>query len=64
MNIICFGDSLTNGDIGYSYRNYLNNEYNTINKGIDGDTTEGMYLRLKNYLNKDDENKVYIILLE
>lgn len=63
MDIICFGDSLTNGDIGYSYRNYLNKEYNPINKGIDGDTTEGMYLRLKNFLNKDDKNKIYIIFI-
>ena len=50
MKIICIGDSLTNGNIGYTYRNYLNEKYETINKGIDGDTTEGVAFRLKRCL--------------
>lgn len=63
MDIICFGDSLTNGEIGYSYRSYLDRNQKTINKGIDGDTTEGMYLRLKNFLQKDNIYEYYIIFI-
>ncbi|RGD73703.1 SGNH/GDSL hydrolase family protein [Anaerofustis stercorihominis] len=50
MKVICIGDSLTNGNIGYTYRDYLGKRYETINKGIDGDTTEGVAFRLKRCL--------------
>ncbi|MCO8194102.1 SGNH/GDSL hydrolase family protein [Anaerofustis sp. NSJ-163] len=63
MDLICFGDSLTNGEIGCSYRSYLDKNHKTINKGIDGDTTEGMYLRLKNFLQKDNIYEYYIIFI-
>lgn len=65
MKIVCFGDSLTNGEIGYSYRDFLDEQFNTINKGIDGDTIYSMYHRLKHYIENynDDTINTYIIFI-
>lgn len=50
MKIVCFGDSLTYGSIGYSYCKYIDTPYRIINKGINGDTTYCVHERLKEYL--------------
>jgi lysophospholipase L1-like esterase len=50
MKIICIGDSLTFGSVGYSYIKYLKPKIKAINAGVNGDTTLGAYKRLKKYL--------------
>lgn len=62
MKIVCFGDSLTFGWIGYSYRKYLPRDYHIINKGINGDTTRHVYERLEKYLQKHCDNEDVFIL--
>lgn len=51
MKLICFGDSLTFGSIGYSYIRYLRSTTNLTlkNKGVNGDTTFRMFSRLKHF---------------
>lgn len=60
--IICVGDSLTFGNVGYSYRKYLTNTC-TVNKGFNGDPLMGIYQRLLRILEnpKYAEAKTYII---
>ena len=64
MKIICLGDSLTFGNVGYSYIHFLdkksNNQY--VNKGKNGDTVSGVYSRLKKLINKSKYNsEIYIL---
>lgn len=62
MKIVCFGDSLTFGWIGYSYRKYLPKCYRVINKGINGDTTRHVYERLEKYFQKHYDQKDIFVL--
>jgi lysophospholipase L1-like esterase len=48
--ILCLGDSLTFGSIGYSYIKFLSPQNKVINKGKNGDTTKCAYQRLLKYL--------------
>ncbi|HKM33461.1 MAG TPA: GDSL-type esterase/lipase family protein [Lachnospiraceae bacterium] len=48
--VVCFGDSLTFGTVGYSYIKFCKTKRKMINKGINGDTTTCMYQRLKKYI--------------
>lgn len=50
MKILCLGDSLTFGSVGYSYIRFLDSRINAVNKGKNGDTTQGALRRLKRYL--------------
>ncbi len=63
MKLLCLGDSLTFGSVGYSYTKFLNKNYKVINKGINGDTTKCAYNRLYKYINssKYDDVGIYII---
>jgi len=65
--LICFGDSLTFGSIGYSYIKFLKatTSYTIKNKGINGDTTSMMYGRLKRYVEHSNSEKkdIYIICI-
>ena len=65
MKIACFGDSLTAGNIGYSYIRYLNKENTVINKGVNGDTTICTFERLKRYIEntKNYDVDVYVIAI-
>lgn len=47
MAIVCIGDSLTFGNVGYSYIHFLKTRERIINRGINGDTTRCAYKRLK-----------------
>lgn len=60
--IICVGDSLTFGNVGYSYRKYLSVN-GTVNKGFNGDPLMGIYKRLTKILKnpKYSEAKTYVI---
>lgn len=49
-SVVCFGDSLTFGTMGYSYIKFCKTKRRIINKGINGDTTACMYQRLKKYM--------------
>jgi len=48
--ILCIGDSLTLGRLGYSYIPFLETGDKIINKGVNGDTTWGALQRLERYL--------------
>lgn len=50
MKILCLGDSLTYGKIGYSYIKFLPADIKAVNKGKNGDTTYGAYKRLLKYI--------------
>jgi lysophospholipase L1-like esterase len=50
MEVLCIGDSLTFGSVGYSYIKYLKPGLKAINKGINGETTLGAYKRLQKYI--------------
>ena len=65
MKIVCFGDSLTFGSMGYSYIKYLDPKFTVINKGINGDTTVCAYERMKKYIenSKNDDVDVYIVAI-
>ena len=45
--IVCLGDSLTFGSVGYSYIRFLRHPLEVINKGVNGDTTYGALKRLR-----------------
>ena len=63
MKAACFGDSLTFGQIGYSYRKYLDSGLQIKNRGINGDTTIPVYHRLKRYIEnpKNKDTELYIL---
>jgi lysophospholipase L1-like esterase len=65
MKILCLGDSLTFGSVGYSYIQYLRPKIDAINAGINGETTVGAYRRLKNYLSQAHYSKIqtYVIAI-
>jgi lysophospholipase L1-like esterase len=48
--ILCFGDSLTDGKPGVTYLNYLKNKKYSFNFGLGGDTLIGMMNRLEKVL--------------
>lgn len=48
--LLCLGDSLTFGSVGYSYIKYLDPRLKAINKGVNGDSTIGAYRRLRKYI--------------
>ena len=62
MNILCVGDSLTYGNVGYSYLPFLNKSFKTINKGLNGDTLYGLTNRLEKILINDKSNYDLMIL--
>lgn len=45
--IVCIGDSLTFGSVGYSYIRFLTNPSEAINRGVNGDTVYGALKRLR-----------------
>lgn len=47
MRLICIGDSLTFGNVGYSYIHFLDKNITAVNKGKNGDTVRGVYTRIK-----------------
>ena len=66
MKIICIGNSLTFGNVGYSYIHFLNlnrnPHYEYINKGKNGDIVRGCYDRLKKIVDKSQYNsKIYVL---
>ncbi|MEB3024912.1 MULTISPECIES: SGNH/GDSL hydrolase family protein [unclassified Parvimonas] len=64
MKVVCIGDSLTYGNVGYSYFYFLYNYmgYDYINKGKNGDSLRGMFSRLKKIVNNPNtDSDLYII---
>ena len=45
--LLCIGDSLTRGTVGYSYIRYLKKKIKAVNQGVNGDTTRGALPRLR-----------------
>ena len=62
MKILCIGDSLTYGNVGYSYVPFLSKNIVTINKGLNGDTLWGVSNRLKKIINNHANDFDFIIL--
>lgn len=62
MKILCIGDSLTYGNVGYSYIPFLNKNFLTINKGLNGDTLYGVSNRLRKMLDNRGNDFDLIIL--
>lgn len=60
MKLICIGDSLTFGNVGYSYIHFLNKKNHAVNKGKNGDTLRGAYGRLKKIIDKSRHGGRYI----
>ncbi|MEB3012309.1 SGNH/GDSL hydrolase family protein [Parvimonas sp. D2] len=64
MKVVCIGDSLTYGNVGYSYFYFLYNYmgYDYINKGKNGDSLRGMFSRLKKIVdNPNTDSDLYVI---
>lgn len=62
MNVYCWGDSLTLGQLGYSYIPYYNQKYNFKNFGKNGDTIHGIFERMFFHITHENNVQgVYII---
>ncbi|NLW42714.1 MAG: SGNH/GDSL hydrolase family protein [Tissierellia bacterium] len=62
MKINCIGDSLTYGNVGYSYLNFLDKRICTVNYGKNGDTLRGVYKRVKKVMrNPKKDSQLYIL---
>lgn len=62
MKITCLGDSLTYGNVGYSYIDFLNKKIHAINKGKNGDTVRGARRRLGRILNQSKyDSPIYVL---
>jgi len=48
--VLCLGDSITFGSVGYTYIKFLKPDIKAVNKGVNGDTTFGANRRLQKYL--------------
>ncbi len=62
MKILCIGDSLTYGNVGYSYIPFLHKNLKIINKGLNGDTLYGVSNRLRKMLDNSGDDFDLIIL--
>ncbi len=62
IKICCVGDSLTYGNVGYSYIHFFNENIDAKNKGVNGETLRGAYKRLENILeNPNSDYDIYIV---
>ena len=63
--ILCIGDSLTYGAVGYSYIPYVSKKYKLVNLGVNGDSLYGGAKRARRYLKKRKYKKAecYVIAL-
>ncbi|MEI2777457.1 MAG: SGNH/GDSL hydrolase family protein [Tetrasphaera sp.] len=48
--VLCLGDSLTYGQVGYSYLDFMKTPDRFINRGRNGDTVQGAAARLTRYI--------------
>lgn len=62
MKILCIGDSLTYGNVGYSYVSFLRKNIVTINKGLNGDTLWGVSNRLEKIFKNHGNDFDFVIL--
>lgn len=62
MKVVCIGDSLTYGNVGYSYIPFLDGRIRAINKGKNGDTLRGACARLKRIIDQPRyDTEIYIL---
>lgn len=47
MKIMCIGDSLTFGNVGFSYIPFLAKDIVKYNRGLNGETMRGTFKRLQ-----------------
>jgi len=63
MKVLCIGDSLTFGSVGYSYIKYLKPELKAINAGINGETTLGAYKRIQRYIGSSRYSRIHTYII-
>lgn len=63
MKVLCIGDSLTFGSVGYSYIRYLEPELKAINAGVNGETMLGAYKRMQRYIGSSRYSWVHIYII-
>ena len=61
--ILCVGDSLTLGCLGYSYIHFMKTDECLINKGVNGDTTWGALKRLEKYMREPWYQQVDTVII-
>ena len=62
MKITCLGDSLTHGNVGYSYIDFLDKRIRAVNKGKNGNTIRGTRRRLEKILNQSKyDSPIYVL---
>lgn len=62
MKITCLGDSLTYGNVGYSYIDFIDKRIHAVNKGKNGDTVIGARRRLEKILNQSKyDSPIYVL---
>lgn len=62
MKITCLGDSLTYGNVGYSYIDFLDKSIHAVNRGKNGDTVIGARHRLEKILNqRKHDSPIYVL---
>ncbi|MGI6579012.1 MAG: SGNH/GDSL hydrolase family protein [Saccharofermentanales bacterium] len=62
LKLLCIGDSLTYGNVGYSYISFLSENLQIVNKGLNGDTLYGVSNRLKKMLNNRRDDFDLVVL--
>lgn len=62
MKLLCIGDSLTYGNVGYSYMSFISENIYMINRGLNGDTLHGVKGRLIRTLEDERDLFDFIIL--
>jgi lysophospholipase L1-like esterase len=63
MKILCLGDSLTFGSVGFSYIPWLGANIQPVNKGKNGDTVRGARRRLQRYLKQSKYDAVSTVVV-
>ena len=62
LKILAMGDSLTLGEIGSSYLEYLDEGYEAVNRGVNGDTTEGVSERLDRIIHYENTGRFDVLI--
>ncbi|MFK4899226.1 SGNH/GDSL hydrolase family protein [Lactococcus petauri] len=61
--VLCIGDSLTLGKLGYAYTQFLKDQFEVNNLGKNGDTTWGIFRRGIATLQKNEAEKYSFIII-
>jgi len=62
--VLFLGDSLTAGEIGSAYIRYVDNDFDIVNRGLNGDDVRGALLRLNGIVNRGGLNGVDTVVVQ